>query len=66
MSGAGRMIFLSADLVNAIERYARTNWKDGRDPSGIGALNAVAFIGERVAEIVMAPIPFPGPDETPK
>jgi hypothetical protein len=34
-------------LVNAIDKYVATDWK-GRDPSKIGALNAVAYIGERL------------------
>lgn len=42
-------------LIDAIDKYASTDWKDGRDPSKIGALNAVAYIGERlVAELSAA------------
>lgn len=48
---ASRRITLPANLVDAIESYLSTPWSDGRDPSKIGALNAVAFIGERVAAI---------------
>lgn len=47
-------IILPADLVAAIEKYNTTDWKDGRDPSKFGALNAVAYIGERTAAIVAA------------
>lgn len=32
-------------LVDAVDKYVNTNWKDGRDPSKFGALNAVAYIG---------------------
>jgi len=45
-------VTLDASLVDAIRRYNRTDWHDGRDPSKLGALNAVAYIGERVAAIV--------------
>ena len=45
-------IALPADLVTEIERYLATGWRDGRDPSRLGALNAVAYIGESVAAIV--------------
>lgn len=45
-------IALPADLVAEIERYLATDWRDGRDPSRLGALNAVAHIGESVAEII--------------
>jgi hypothetical protein len=41
-------------LVDAIESYLTTDWSDGRDPSKIGALNAVAYIGEQVARIYKA------------
>lgn len=42
-------------LVDAIDKYVNTDWKDGRDPSKLGALNAVAYIGERlVAELSAA------------
>lgn len=42
------MITLPAELVEAIEKYNETDWPIG----GIASLNAVAFIGERVAAIV--------------
>lgn len=43
------------DLVEAIDNYLTTDWKDGRDPSKLGALNAVAYIGGRlVAELLAA------------
>jgi hypothetical protein len=42
-------------LIDAINKYVGTDWEDGRDPSKIGALNAVAYIGERlVAEVSAA------------
>jgi hypothetical protein len=41
-------IELPSELVAAIEKYLNTDW---RDPSKLGALNAVAFIGESVAAI---------------
>ncbi len=42
-------------LIDAIDKYASTDWKDGRDPSKLGALNAVAYIGERlVTELAAA------------
>lgn len=44
-------IRLPKHLVKAIDDYLDTDWKDGRDPSKLGALNAVAYIGERVAAI---------------
>ena len=44
-------ITIPVDLASAIDNYLSTDWKDGRDPSKIGALNAVAYIGERVAGI---------------
>lgn len=43
------------DLVDAIDKYVGTDWKDGRDPSKLGALNAVAYIGERLVAEVSAP-----------
>lgn len=46
-----RQITLPDDLINAIDAYPTTDWSK-RDPSKIGALNAVAYIGERVASIV--------------
>lgn len=45
---------LPPDVVEAIERYVSIDWKDGRDPSKFGALNAVAHIGERVVAVVCA------------
>jgi len=47
-------ITLPDDLVAAIDAYLDTDWtdgRDGRDPSKLGALNAVAYIGERIASI---------------
>lgn len=44
-------ITLTPKLADAIERYLDTDWKDGRDPSKFGALNAVAYIGEQIAGI---------------
>lgn len=46
-----KTITLPDDLVAAIDSYLDTDWSDGRDPSRFGALNIVAFIGERVAAI---------------
>lgn len=45
---------LPPDVVEAIDHYISTDWKDGRDPSKLGALNAVAHIGERVVAVVCA------------
>ncbi len=45
------VIELPREVVSAIEDYLNTDWSDGRDPSRLGAVNAVAFIGERVAAI---------------
>lgn len=42
-------ITLQPYLVEAIAKYNATDWSDGRDPSKLGALNAVAYIGEHVA-----------------
>jgi hypothetical protein len=39
---------LPGELVDAIDRYIATDWRDGCDPSRFGALNAVAFIGEQL------------------
>jgi hypothetical protein len=47
-------IELTPSLIDAIERYNTTPWHDGRDPSKLGALNAVAYIGEQVAGLVRA------------
>lgn len=47
----GMRVTLPASLVAAIDDYNQTDWRDGRDPSRFGALNAVAFIGERVAAL---------------
>jgi len=44
-------ITISSDLADAIERYAGTDWNDGRDPSKLGALNAICYIGERLVAI---------------
>jgi len=48
---ADEAIILPGHLVAAIDAYLDTDWTDGRDPSKIGALNAVSYIGERVAEL---------------
>jgi hypothetical protein len=45
-------VTLPADLIRAIDKYLCTPWSDGRDPSKLGALNAVAFIGERLVAVV--------------
>ncbi len=42
---------IPSDLADAIERYAGTDWNDGRDPSKLGALNAVSYIGEQVVAL---------------
>lgn len=42
---------LDESLVKAVDAYLDTDWKDGRDPSKFGALNAIAYVGERVAAI---------------
>jgi len=44
-------ITLPASLARAIEDYLDTDWDSGPDPSKLGALNSVSFIGERVAAI---------------
>lgn len=41
-------------LIDAIDKYVGTNWKDGRDPSKLGALNAVSYIGEHLVAVVSA------------
>ena len=46
-------IDLPSELVVAIDRYLDTDWSNC-DPSKLGALNAVAYIGERVTAIVAA------------
>ncbi len=52
-------------LVDAIDKYVGTDWKDGRDPSKFGALNAVAYIGERlVVELSAARRASPTETET--
>lgn len=38
-----------ADLVRAIDAYIDGDWSKQADPSRFGALNAVAYIGERIA-----------------
>lgn len=40
-------------LVDAIRKYKATDWAKC-DPSKIGAVNAVAYIGERVVDLVSA------------
>lgn len=40
------------DLIETVDKYLSTDWKDGRDPSRYGALNAVAYIGERLVAVV--------------
>lgn len=40
---------ISSSLADAIERYAATNWEEGRDK--FGALNAVSYIGEQMVAI---------------
>jgi hypothetical protein len=49
-------IDLPPDVVRAIEAYNATNWDGGSaaSPDSLAALNAVAFIGERVAAICKA------------
>jgi len=42
---------ISSDLADAIEHYANTDWSDGRDPSKLGALNAVSYIGEQIVSL---------------
>lgn len=48
----GLDVRLPADVVVAVNKYHATDWSDGRDPSKFGALNAVAYIGERVIALV--------------
>lgn len=45
------VILLPEDIVAAIEKYVATDWAK-QDPSKIGALNAVAYIGERLIALV--------------
>jgi hypothetical protein len=45
------VITLPSDLADAIEHYSNTNWNDGRDPSKLGALNAVSYLGERLVAL---------------
>lgn len=45
------LIVLPPDLRKAIEEYQATDYSDGRDPSKLGALNAVAYIGERLVAV---------------
>ncbi len=48
-------IEISNELIAAINDYTARDWKSGQDPSKLGALNAVAYIGERlVAEVSAA------------
>src|SRR5689334_19768307 len=42
---------LPPHLVEAIEHYNGADWGDGRDPSKLGAINAVCYIGEQVAAL---------------
>ena len=42
---------ISSDLADAIEHYANTDWSDVRDPSKLGALNAVSYIGEQIVAL---------------
>ena len=44
-------IILPSDLADAIEHYVDTDWNDGRDPSKLGSLNAVSYIGERLVAL---------------
>lgn len=48
------VVALPSHVVDAIHKYLDTSWGDGRDPSKLGALNAVAFIGEQVVELIRA------------
>jgi len=48
---AVRSITLPNDLADAIEKYLATDYNDGRDPSKLGALNAVSYIGERLVAL---------------
>lgn len=50
--GESVRVTLPAHLVKAIRQYNAKDWKDGRDPSKLGALNAVAYIGEQVAALI--------------
>jgi hypothetical protein len=45
---------IDAELGAKIAAYLDTDWSDGRDPSKFGALNAVSYIGERIAAIYAA------------
>jgi hypothetical protein len=47
----GLVVRLPANLVRTIDAYLDADWSEKRDPSKIGALNAIAYIGERVAAI---------------
>ena len=51
---AHKTIDLPKQLCDAIEKYLDTNWSSGADPSKFGALNAVAYIGERVVALYAA------------
>ena len=43
-----RYVFLASNVVDAIERYLQTPSPNRQDPSGLGGLNAIAWIGESV------------------
>jgi hypothetical protein len=44
-------VTLPSHIVDALENYVSTSWGDGRDPSKIGALNAVCWIGEQLVAV---------------
>ncbi len=44
-------IALPPELVDAIERYIETDWSKKNDPSRLGGLNAVAYLGERLVAL---------------
>jgi hypothetical protein len=43
------MLTISSELADAIEHYVNTDWSE--DPSKIGALNAVSYIGEQIVAL---------------
>lgn len=45
------LVTLPEDLARAVDNYLTADWSKARDPSRMGALNAVAYIGERVAAL---------------
>lgn len=57
-------IDLPSFVAKAIEAYNSVDWKDGRDPSGFGAINAVAYIGEHVAALYAQQIRRETPSKT--